>query len=216
MNPSGIEWTDFTWNPVTGCIKGCPYCYARGIAKRFYPQGFEPTFHEDRLVQPANRKKPAKIFTCSMGELFGEWVPDEWIHGVLDAMKLAPQHTYQLLTKNPSRLNEFWFNDNIWAGATITDQSAVEKTLRAFRFVQTAVRFISLEPLLGPVELPDNAPVEWVIVGAMTGPLSRKNPTDPAWVQSIINWSRANGVPCFLKDNLGWPIELREFPEVAP
>lgn len=144
LQKSNIEWTQMTWNPITGCLHGCDYCYANKIAGRFgyksregnentlvhiqevpaiylgekiddadidsFPFGFEPTFHRYRLQEPRYRKKPAKIFTCSMGDLFGLWVPDSWIEDVLDIMRKCPQHTFQLLTKGPDyRLANFDF-----------------------------------------------------------------------------------------------------------
>jgi protein gp37 len=136
MNKTKIDWCDQTWNPVTGCLHGCPYCYARKIARRFgradsedksnhtlgsfyekikpqnnsasyNPFGFDPTFHRYRLNEPAEKKKPQNIFVCSMSDLFGDWVPDSWIEEVFDHCYLAPQHRYLFLTKNPKRYREF-------------------------------------------------------------------------------------------------------------
>ena len=126
MNRSNIEWCQWTWNPVTGCKHGCPYCYARGIARRFpkaFPNGFEPTFHESRLDEPEKLKKPAHIFAVSMGDLFGEWVPKEWIERVVGVIHGCPQHTFTVLTKNPRRAVD-WFADkpsprNLMIGTSI-------------------------------------------------------------------------------------------------
>ncbi len=160
MNKTKIEWADYTWNPVTGCLHGCEYCYARKIAKRFglhletnavqvldkkysyetycimtgekdyisspYPYDFYPTFHKYRLGEPARKTKGQKIFVCSMADMFGEWVPDEWIKEVFEACEKAPQHRYFFLTKNPSRYWQLHKNgllpdkNNFWYGATLT------------------------------------------------------------------------------------------------
>ena len=127
MNRTKIEWTDFTWNPITGCLNSCPYCYARKIAKRFpniFPNGFKPTFHEDRLAEPYEEvpetfrsKNPnlslghAMIFTVSMGEMFGSWVPDTWISKILEVIRDNPWHVFQILTKCPENTIEWNFPD---------------------------------------------------------------------------------------------------------
>lgn len=152
MNKSKIEWTDYTWNVVTGCLHGCNYCYARRQVNRFgrpmeavmfenalpkedrlfeinekdakypYPFGFLPTFHRYRLDEPAKLKKPAKIFVSSMGDLFGEWVPKLWIKKIIEVTKQCPQHTFLFLTKNPDRYFAFNFPDNCWLGASAVNK----------------------------------------------------------------------------------------------
>ena len=148
MNKTRIEWCDSTWNPVTGCKHGCPYCYARRVAGRFgeaqratgdhhilqappvstpYPYGFDPTFHRYRLDEPAHKTKGQTIFVCSMADLFGPWVPIRWIVEVLDACRKAPQHRYLFLTKHPKRYIELEHmallphEDNFWFGSTVTN-----------------------------------------------------------------------------------------------
>lgn len=249
MNKSKIEWCEMTWNPVTGCYHGCDYCYARRIAERFgkdgcasrlrvsvhpdypgvweqivkpenpYPHKFKPTFHSYKLDEPAKKTKSCKIFVCSMADLFGDWVPDEWIEEVFNACKAAPQHTYMFLTKNPHKMvnlnvfNAFKENRNWWFGTTIT---SLNDRYRAHSLFSTASwhanLFLSIEPLLDELEeINDIRAFKWVIVGAQTGPGAVK--PKPEWVQSIINQCRAADIPILLKDNLKWPERIQEFPE---
>jgi protein gp37 len=200
MNKTKIEWADSTWNPVTGCLHGCDYCYARKITNRFggasethynecvgeecqwcteetgkihdlaepiydvdrghnapYPFGFDPTFHRYRLAEPQQKKNPLKIFVVSMGDLFGEWVPDEWIQEVFRACEDAPQHTYMFLTKNPKRYKELQFkiplptSDKYWYGTTITNHEDTQKL--AYLGGLASKTFVSIEPLQGAVDL---------------------------------------------------------------
>jgi protein gp37 len=212
MNKTKIEWCDYTWNPVTGCKHGCPYCYAERISKRFTGD-FEPKFHENRLSDPQKVKKSSKIFVVSMGDLFGDWVPDEWIQKVFEACQQAQQHTYLFLTKNPYRYLQLHLQEklpqeaNFWYGTTLTGQGKLP-----FNCLDFNQNFISIEPLLGDVS--DKFPftnIQWVIVGAQTGPRSVR--PEPKWVQSIIDKCRACSVPIFLKDNLNWPEKIQEWPE---
>lgn len=255
MNKTKIKWTDFTWNPITGCWgpggtadkpNRCSYCYAEKISKRFIarfaqfphkegPDPFAPTFHPDRLSQPAKVKKPSKIFVCSMSDLFGDWVPVEWILKVLRAAGLCPQHTFQFLTKNPKRMSKFPFTSNCWVGTTVTNQVDADERLPWLLQVDAPVRFVSHEPLLGGIDMKgwpwpgcqlskeeheaqcgggewcaaNN--VEWAIIGAQTGPGAVR--PDPAWVMSLADQYRQAGVPLFLKDNLGFKDQLQEFPK---
>lgn len=236
LNKSKIEWTDFTWNPVTGCLNDCSYCYARREAQR-WKKSFEPEFHPERLNDPIRRKKPAKIFVCSNADLFGPWVPAEWIQEVSGTMMKAPQHTYQLLTKFPERMRAWrvsvspgqlpkpWPEEwpyNVWCGFTATDDGMYNRGVQAFtnnsfdNWIKCGVKFASLEPLLGPIETRYRKPVlDWLIIGAQTGP-GAKQPEWP-WVEEIIRWADDYKVPIFLKNNLQLPegVERRqEFPEV--
>lgn len=305
MNKSKIEWCDSTWNPVTGCLHNCPYCYAESIANRFglpyapklgdpgldgckydspegmdtmlelnkpyykngrlqpYPMAFLPTFHRYRLNEPVQKTRPLNIFVCSMADLFGEWVPDEWIDEVFQSCFNADRHRYMFLTKNPKRYDsaidyicgeergfetEHW--DNMWFGTTINRQkdTARVKYLETF---SEGHKFLSIEPLQENIDLdlsgircpscgsvnvyqdnpattPAGTPpfycedcgewegvepaklIEWVIVGAQTGPGAK--PPEPEWVQSLIDQCRAAGIPIFLKNNLNWPMKIQEFP----
>jgi len=220
MNKTKIEWTDYTWNPVTGCLNNCPYCYARKIATRFkgtkaWPREFEPTFHLERLEEPKRLKKPSKIFVCSMGELFGRWVPDDWFFAVLRVIEDCPQHIFQILTKFPREGSEKWylFPENVWLGVTVDSQDALHQAVWLSCF-EAGKKFISFEPLLTSIDF-SNFPVkmlDWVIIGAQTNPY---RPPRKEWVRKIVKVLDDNGIPIFLKNNLKriWDEELRqEFP----
>lgn len=241
MNNTGIEWTDFTWNPVTGCYHGCEYCYARRIAHRFraqhrddllnelasdeftavqtdqpempFPYEFRPTFHKYRLDQPKQRQKEAKIFVGSMGDLFGDWVPEKWVESVLDIARECPQHTFQFLTKNPERYLDFDFPDNCWLGTSVDgrDFKTDHERTKIMEHVDATVRFLSVEPILGNVESNISfAHFNWVIIGAQTGP-DAKAPKD-WWIQAIMKNYRG---PIFLKDNLNWLEKIQEWPKTG-
>ena len=214
MNKTKIEWCDYTWNPVTGCKHGCPYCYAERISKRFTGD-FEPKFHEKRLLEPVKIKKPSRVFVVSMGDLFGEWVPDEWISEVMKACKQAPWHTYIFLSKNPKKYDNWVGPTDAWYGATVNNSADFIPPCRASDLFRTGIhnRFLSIEPLLGEIQgiaLQNLTLFKWVIVGAQTGPGAVKPKTE--WVQSIVNKCKEDRVPLFLKDNLGWHEEIKEFP----
>lgn len=250
MNKSKIEWCDFTWNPVTGCLHKCSYCYARKIANRFggasethsneavwaecqwateeteelheldepfynpdngrttpYPYYFDPTFHRYRLGEPQKKKKPSKIFVCSMADLFGVWVPDSWIEEVFRACEAAPWHTYIFLTKNPRRYMELAEKgvirpaDNFWYGTTATTPET------EFFWHDQLNIFVSIEPILAAfpdAKQPDNGiqKVKWVIVGAETGNRKGKVVPEPGWIRDIVKACRATKIPVFLKNNL--------------
>lgn len=272
-----IDWCDATWNPVTGCLHGCEYCYARRIAERFrareiydpecqcqrhliergmlkgtrkpleldypweqknkdgsitnaaYPFGFDPTFHRYKLDEPQRWKKPRTIFVCSMADLFGDWVPDEWIKQVFEACEAAPQHRYLFLTKNPARLCKMasaykirrWnekhegkphpqteeyaqtlslpSHDNWWFGSTLDSKNA-----RRFQGDNHFNTFTSIEPLreFMDVGLGSFGSDEWVIIGAETG--NRKGRIIPKreWVENIVEAAQITGMKVFMKESL--------------
>lgn len=261
-----IDWCDATWNPVTGCLHDCEYCYARRIAERFggasethnnecchecqwmtegtgeihdldepiydfdegrntpYPFDFDPTFHRYKLDEPQHWKKPRNIFVCSMADLFGDWVPDEWIKAVFDACEKAPWHRYIFLTKNPSRLmlmaaakdveegikyrpedmekikghTPLPKHDNWWFGSTLDNKDAR-------RFQRWGYNsFVSIEPLTEfmDVGIGSFGSDEWVIIGAETG--NRKDKVIPKreWVDNIVEAASITGMKVFMKDSL--------------
>lgn len=275
-----IEWTDSTWNPITGCTPcspGCDHCYARRMAERF-PQvhGGEfahVKFHPDRLQQPLHWRKPRRIFVCSMGDLFHPDVPFGWVMRVLRVMAHCPRHTFILLTKRPQRMLDFWqrwgdlsgedysafhnargpvetrkahpsprgqlFADmletmgeppqgcafptfdwmdgmqgwptwlsNVWLGVTVCNQAEADAKIPVLLSTPAALRFVSIEPMLGPVDLAlwlpwgkhdDAAKLDWVICGGETGPGARR--MDGPWVRALRDQCVSAGVPFFFK---GW------------
>ena len=247
-----IDWADASWNPVTGCLHGCQYCYARRIAERFgmkyapklgdpgmegackydteeagqdtmlelempyidsdgvkspYPMAFLPTFHKYRLDIPKRWKQPKRIFVCSMADLFGKWVPDEWIIKVFEACQAAPQHTYMFLTKNPDRYldldkkghlpREFWYgytatrNEDLWK-FTHADECPCLKL------------FVSIEPMLEPMNpgFCSHVPADWVIMGAETGNRQGKVVPGKDWITEIAEECELSDIPIFMKESL--------------
>lgn len=272
-----IDWCDSTWNPVTGCLHGCEYCYARKIAERFrareiydpecqcqrnliergmlkgigkpleldypweqknkdgsitnaaYPFGFDPTFHRYKLDEPQHWKKPRNIFVCSMADLFGDWVPDEWIAEVFRACEAAPQHRYLFLTKNPARLCKMasaykvkrWnethvgkthpqtteyahtlvlpSHENWWFGSTLDNKNA-----RRFQGDNHFHTFTSIEPLTEDMDvgLGSFGSDKWVIIGAETGNRKGKITPKREWVENIVEAAQITGVKVFMKESL--------------
>ena len=202
---TGIEWTDKTWNPTTGCDKvspGCAHCYAEAITQRFpnaFPNGFNLTLHTDRLDQPLRWRKPSRIFVNSMSDLFHKDVPLEFLQQVFAVMGDTPQHTYQILTKRGLRLQEFapllTWHPNIWMGVSVESQAYAHR-VDALRTVPAQVRFLSCEPLLGPLQL-DLTGIHWVIVGGESGAGFR--PIQPEWVRSLQRQTHDAGAAFFFK-----------------
>jgi protein gp37 len=206
---SSIEWTDATWNPVTGCTKvspGCAHCYiertpAFRIAGRRFVRGVIPVrLHDDRLDQPLHWRKPRRVFVNSLSDLYHEAVADEFIGRVFDAMRRAHWHRFQILTKRSARLRELaamlpWAA-NVWQGVSVENAAHVHR-IHDLRQVPAAVRFLSIEPLLGPIpNLPLDG-IDWVIVGGESGPTRR--PVDAEWVRDIRDQCLAARVPFFFK-----------------
>lgn len=269
-----IDWCDSTWNPVTGCLHGCEYCYARRIAERFggasethnnecchecqwitegtgeiheldepiydfdngrnapYPFDFDPTFHRYKLDEPQRWKKPRNIFVCSMADLFGDWVPDEWIKEVFAACEKAPQHRFLFLTKNPGRYchleragimpkgDNFWFGATFdhsnWPGHDGPHEIPGRPTTFALHgkmvhdagdFYYPAYpeknRFVSFEPLLYDIGAHiGSTGAQWHIIGAETGNRKGKVATQREWVEHIVEYSDKNHIPVFMKESL--------------
>ncbi len=208
--PSTIEWTQVTWNPVTGCSKvsqGCKHCYAERMAFRLqamgsprYARGFSVTMHEDLLEVPKRWLAPRTIFVNSMSDLFHEDVPLDFVRRIFETMKRCPQHTFQILTKRSQRLREmasalFW-PSNVWMGVSVEDMRVVSR-IEDLRHVPAAVRFLSCEPLIGPLPALQLNGIHWVIVGGESGPSAR--PMQAKWVREIRRQCRRVGVPFFFK-----------------
>ena len=207
---STIEWTDSTWNPVTGCTKvspGCKHCYAETFAERWrgipghpYEQGFDLRLWSDRLDMPLTWKKPRTIFVNSMSDLFHGEVPFPFVKQVFRMMEKASWHTFQVLTKRSERLAEFapklnW-PSNVWMGVSIETAKYLWRADH-LREIPATVRFLSLEPLLGPLGAIDLSGIHWIIAGGESGPGAR--PMEADWVREIRKQCRRKGVPFFFK-----------------
>jgi len=221
MNKTKIEWTTWTWNPIVGCKHGCWYCYARKLTQRFkkvFPNGFEPTFHPERLKEPWELRKPSKIFVCSISDLFAPWTPNEWRDAVLDSIFRCPiKHTFQLLTKNPERIPDVHFSDNVWVGTTVTNEGNDSINVRQIKKVHSEVRFVSFEPLLQALPYSMRLDgIQWIIIGKLTG--SRKVELKRLWAEDLIHEALDWDIPIFMKNNLCPPFEkselIQEFPKV--
>lgn len=210
MAKSLIEWTESTWNPITGCTKiseGCANCYAERLAKRLkamgqkkYANEFHLTLHPETLDEPLRNKKPQIIFVCSMSDIFHKDVPDEFIIRIFEVMNKATHHVFQVLTKRADRLDsiasKIKWTPNIWMGTTVENQDSVWR-VKHLQQVPAAVRFLSVEPMIGPIDqLPlDN--IEWVIVGGESGYGSRMMKKE--WAESIQKQCEIKKVPFFFK-----------------
>ena len=233
MNRSGIEYLDYSWSPITGCLHGpdtCPIvddCWARAYANRFrsgYGPGFRPALHVSRLQEPLARKKPARIGVSFMGDMFGPQVYRHWQLQVLEVVRCCPQHTFIFLTKAGEQLPQFnpW-PPNAWVGVSLTGALPGRDRLNLHSLwgVRATVRCVSLGPFLGYEELPpptEWGTVQWLVMGATTG--TRAAQPQLRWVQHMMDMAREQGIKVFLKKNLrralpGLPI-LEEVPSWAP
>jgi protein gp37 len=207
---SSIEWTEATWNPVTGCTKvsaGCKFCYAERMALRLramgkpqYQNGFRLTVHPESLAIPLRWKSPRTIFVNSMSDLFHEDVPLGFIQQVFAVMNECAHHTFQILTKRPQvaaqHASALDWTPNIWLGTSVEDQRVVPR-IKSLIGVPAAIRFLSIEPLIGPLEYLPTKGIDWVIVGGESGPGSR--PMNPEWVRTIRDVCIAQDIPFFFK-----------------
>jgi protein gp37 len=216
-----IEWSQWSWSPVTGCEYNCEYCYAHDIADGIYSEGFAPTLRIDRLDAPMNTPLPRDpnnrhVFVCSMGELFGDWVPQEWINFVLQGAWDAPQWTFIFLTKNPKRLPSITFPPNAWVGTTVDVQARVAPAQEAFKSVKASVKFLSCEPLQESIKFSDLSMFNWMIIGGRS-----KNSKLPAfkpphtWIDSLVKSARVAELKVYQKPNLGVDdgTRLTEYPD---
>lgn len=231
MSATKIEWADRVWNPVTGCTKcspACDNCYAERMSKRLagrfgYPadEPFRVTLHEDKLFEPRFWANPARIFVGSMTDLFHPDVPFAWLDQIFATMGQCKRHTFLLLTKRPERMQEYllqgceWRLPNVWLGTTIWDQASADRAVPILLSTPAAKRFVSVEPMLGPVELGPRFrkslswsnysaldALNWVICGGETGPGAR--PMHPDWPRSLRDQCQAAGVPFFFKQWGEW------------
>lgn len=244
MANSKIEWTEKTWNVVTGCTKiseGCKHCYAERMSKRLAgrcgydkDEPFKVTLHPDKLDEPLRWKKPSKIFVCSMGDLFHEDVDDGFLCRIFDVMAVSEHHTFLILTKRPNRMREFFTRcvhgnfQNLWLGVTAENQQMADERIPILLQIPAAKRFVSVEPMLRPVDLLnlkyDNDildtlageylstdgsesyvpwdKLDWVICGGETGPGAR--PMHPDWVRSLRDQCQQAGTPFFFKSWGDW------------
>ncbi len=263
MNRSKIEWCDHTWNPITGCRHGCPYCYARTMAARFagdvrlnlmakqdystqeaadgsgtvyvldkpmlnetgnalvYPFGFEPTYHRYRMDMLDRLKMGNNIFVGAMADVFGAWVPDEWIKQIFDVCMEHPIHNYLFLTKYPERYIQYGVpteQENLWYGTTITCDSDTD---RIVSLIIDARTFVSIEPLQGRISKENIKAIcriaDWIIIGAETGRNKNKIRPEIGWIKEIVAEADKAKKPVFMKDSLnlitGEENMRRDFPE---
>jgi protein gp37 len=207
---SAIEWVTATWNPLTGCTKispGCAHCYAERMSHRLmlmgqpnYRNDFELTLHERMLEQPLRWKQPQRIFVNSMSDLYHKDVPFEFIAKVFDVMRRCPRHQFKILTKRADRLEEvsprLEWPDNVWQGVSV-ENAGYSFRIDHLRRTGAKTKFLSIEPLLGPIPQLDLAGIDWVIVGGESGPGAR--PMRQEWVEEILSQCEQAGVPLFFK-----------------
>lgn len=214
-----IGWAMWSWNPVTGCNHGCDYCYARAIATSrdmaaYYPAGFTPLFHHERLDAPANTPVPGRasadpahgrVFVCSMADLFGAWVPQEWIDQVVASTVANPQWEYLYLTKFPQRYDRLNLPPSGWIGASVDEQHRAEPTLAAMRKVSgVRVKWLSLEPLLEPIKFSTLEGIDMIVIGAQSENIGQNGSFSPPfeWVADLVATARRDGCKVWLKTNL--------------
>lgn len=215
MSESKIEWTDKTWNPITGCSKkstGCLHCYAEIMARRLkamgqekYANGFRVTLHERCLNEPLTWRGNHNIFVCSMSDIFHENVPFEFIDKMFDVIKNTPQHRYQILTKRAERMVEYFETrsvpNNVWLGVTVEAQSSRYR-IDYLRNLPASVKFLSCEPLVEDLGQLDLTGIDWVIVGGESGPQAR--PMKEEWALTIMKQVEAQGACFFFKQWGTW------------
>lgn len=228
QDTTSIEWAQWSWNPITGCKHDCPYCYARDIAQRFtnlYRNGFDPSIWPARFAAPENTTVPQmaeqdvayrNVFTGSMADIFGRWVPEEWIHLVIERVEANPQWNFLFLTKFPQRVHEFGkMPKNAWMGTSVDCQERVAGAEKAFAKMGGGIKWLSVEPMLTPLKFTRLDLFDWVVIGGAS-----RSANTPAWIPPF-DWiadlhaqARDAGCAVYHKDNLGLGdgIRLKEFP----
>ena len=208
QGPGKIGWTNWSFNPIAGCQHGCDYCYVNRIEKRFGRDMTTPIFR-DKYLKDKMPKEPSKIFVGSSGDMWGDWVPAEWINRVLDVVENNPDHTFQFLTKNPKRYVEFELPKNGWYGTTDDGTDRTKDNIFELTNISYRTTFISFEPLLERVEFFDPL-MDWIIIGANSNKGAKRPPI--AWADSLIIHAQLFDIPVWVKDNYGYPLKTKEFP----
>ena len=223
MNKQGvgkIEWTDFSWSPVRGCLRACWYCYGQDLANRFDGGDYEPRFHPERLDQPRLVRKPSRIFVCPVADLFGSWIEDAVIDAVVNVARDCPQHTFLFLTKYPGRYKQFVFSANCWLGASVTGEETAahldEINAAMSHNAEVPVHFASAEPLLHFVPGSALTWADWIITGALSGPKAKEHVPQREWVWVLSEDCKERGIPFFTKRSITmlYPdLACQEWPE---
>lgn len=233
-----IEWAQWSWNPVTGCLHNCSYCYARDIAnmkrmEKVYPNGFIPSFRSNALNAPRNTKIPNEakndarfknVFTCSMADLFGRWVPKEWIDAVMQSVRENNQWDFLFLTKFPQRLSEIDIPENAWIGTTVDLQARVANAEKAFEKVNCRIKWLSVEPMIEPLRFTRLDLFDWVVIGGASVAEGTKNENgenqkwEPPfeWIYDLVTQCREAGTKIYMKSNLGIANRILELPFGLP
>jgi protein gp37 len=246
-----IEFGHRMWSVTEGCLHGCSFCWSYDGARRFRKGDFTPKLRPDRLQQPyrLRSKESLRILVSLQSDLFGSWVPSDYIRQVIEVAGNCPRHHFLFLTKNPARYAEFAWPANAWIGTSVETQEKANERIPLLLKADAKVKWVNVEPMLGPVDLSqwlycyvcgnsgemynpvfddyEDCPVcagdlpalNWVVCGQMTGRAAKvlgdKAIVKPEWVQTLIEQTRAAGVPIFLKDNLHWPERIQQYPKVG-
>lgn len=225
-----IEWAQWSWNPITGCLHDCPYCYARdlalGKAASAYPNGFAPTLRPASLLAARRMQVPLdaasdwryrNVFTGSMADVFGRWVPREWIEAVLAEIRAAPEWSFLCLTKFPKRMAEFDIPANAWMGTTVDLQARVAAAEAGFANVGAGVRWLSCEPLIEPLRFKHLDRFNWIVIGGASWSTKTPKWQPPfEWVADLVRQARDAGLKIYMKTNLGIEQRILELPFDAP